>query len=129
MADCRNASGPVDAQANQAGRRLRGLPRVETHADTDRFAAWPRVGAERSLHLDRRRDTGTRRREHREERVTLGVNLLAAVCGKARPDQPMMISQYLRVQIPAARQQRRGTLDIGEQKGERLRGQQPKTSI
>jgi len=41
----------------------------------------------------------------------------------------MMISQYLCVRVPKARQQDRGTLDISEQKGERLRGQQPKTSI
>jgi hypothetical protein len=102
---------------------------VDAHPDTDCFARWPRVGKERPLHLDRRCNAGTRRSEHREERVPLGVNLLAAVRAKARSDQPMMISQYLRVRVPKARQQGRGTLDIGEQKGERLRGQEPKTSI
>ena len=102
---------------------------MNAHADADRFARWPRVGKERPLHLDRRCNAGTRRREHREERVPLSVNLLAAVRAKARSDQPMMISQYIRVRVPKARQQDRGTLDISEQEGERLRGQQPKTSI
>jgi hypothetical protein len=51
------------------------------------------------------------------------------VRGEARPDQPMMIGKYLRVPVAQAHQQRRGALDICEEKGERLRSQQPKASI
>ena len=129
MADCRNPGGPVNAETNEAGFGLPRLAGMNAHADADSFACWPRVGKERPLHLDRRGNAGTRRREHGEERITLGVNLLAAVRGEARPDQPMMIGKYLRVPVAQAHQQRRGALDISEEKGERLRSQQLKTSI
>ena len=129
VADCRNPGSPVNAETNQAGFGPRRLTGMNAHADADLFACWPRVGKKRPLHLDRRGNAGTRRREHGEERITLSVNLLAAVRGEARPDQPMMIGKYLRVPVAQARQQRRGALDISEEKGERLRSQQPKTSI
>ena len=87
------------------------------------------MGQEGPLQVDRRCSAGARRVEHSKERVALGVDLLAAVRGKAGPDQPMMIGKHFRVSVAQARQQRCRTFDIGEEKGERLRGQQPKTSI
>ena len=42
---------------------------------------------------------GARRREHREERVALGVDLLAAMRSEGGPDEPMVIGEDLRVRI------------------------------
>ena len=129
VADGRHPGRPVNAETDQAGVGPRRLTGMNAHPDADPLARWPRVGEERPLHLDRRGDAGTRRREHGEERITLGIHLLAAVRGEARPDQPVMIAKHLRVPVTQAHQQRGGALDISEEKGERLRGQHPGTSI
>jgi hypothetical protein len=72
---------------------------VDAHADADCLADWPWVRNECPLHLDCCSHAGARRREHGEERIALGVDLLAAVRGEGGPDQPMVIREDLRVRI------------------------------
>ena len=129
VSDCRDPRTAVNVETDQSDRRLRRLAGVDAHPDPESFTGWPRIRNERPLHLDSRGHAGARRGEYREERIALGVNLLAAVRGQSRPDQPMMTGENLRVHLPQPPQHRRGTLDVGEQEGERLRGQQPGTSV
>jgi len=70
--------------------------------------------SQRPLHLDRRGYAGARHREHREERITLGVDLPAVMCGELCADKPMMIAEKLGVRRPQAPQHRRRTLDVSE---------------
>ena len=49
-------------------------------------------------------------------------SFLAAMSGQALPDQPVMIGQHPRPRVPQPRHHRGGTLDVGEQERERLRG-------
>jgi hypothetical protein len=76
---------------------------MDAHAHADSSTGRPALRAERPLHIDRRRHTGARRRKDREERVTLGVYLRAAMCRQGRPDQLVMISKDLRVPVPRRR--------------------------
>jgi hypothetical protein len=96
---------------------------VDSHANADRLAGWPGIRNECPLHVDCPGHAGRRRREHREERVALGVDLIAAMRGEGGPDEPMVIGEDLRVRIAEAQKHRRGTLDVGKEEGERLRGQ------
>jgi hypothetical protein len=59
----------------------------------------------------------------REERISLGIDFLAAVSGQTRPDQRVMVGKHLRVAaIPQPPQQRRRALNVGEKKRESLHG-------
>jgi hypothetical protein len=100
VGDCRNPSSTVNVETDKANCCLRRLAGVDAHADANRFASCPWVRNECLLNLDRRGHAGARRRERREQRVALGVNLLAVVCYEAGPDEPMMNRENLRVDIP-----------------------------
>ena len=125
VGDCRDTGSAVDVETDQAGGCLGRLTGVDAHPDPDCLTGWPRVRNERPLHLNRRSHASPRRGEYREERVALRVDLLAAMRGEAGPDQPMVVGENLRVRIAQALQQRRGTLDVSEEKGERLRSHRP----
>ena len=112
----------MNIETDQAGRRPGGLPGVDSHPHANRFTGWPCVRQQLPLHLDRRGNAGARGREHGEERITLGVYLLTVVGGQGIPDEQVMIGQGLGVRVTEALQQRSGALDVGKEKGERLRG-------
>jgi hypothetical protein len=90
-------------------------------ADSD--ASWPRVRQERQLRLDGRSGAGTRRGEHGEERVALGVDFLAVMRRQRQAQEPVVMSQHIRVRVPEPLKHRGGTLDVSEEEGERLGGQ------
>jgi len=96
---------------------------VDAHTDADCPADWPWVRNERPLHLDCRSHAGARRREYGEERIALGVDLLAVMRGEGGPDQPVVIGEDLRVRITEVLKYRCGTLDVSKEEGERLRRQ------
>ena len=113
--------GAMDIQAHQAGGRLRRLTGMHAHPHPDLLPAGPGMCLDGLLHLHHRRHARPRRGEHGEERVSLGVRFPAAVSGQSRPDQRVMVGQYLRVDaFPQAPEQRRRALDVGEQKREGL---------
>jgi hypothetical protein len=64
---------------------------MDAHPNADRLASWPRVRHERPLHLDGGSSAGTRRGEHGEERVTLGVDFLAVVLRQHQTEEPVVI--------------------------------------
>jgi hypothetical protein len=96
---------------------------MDAHANADRLVSWPRVRHERQLHLDGRGGAGTRRGEHGEERVALGVDFLAVVRRQHPTEKPVVIRQDTRVRVSEPLKHRGGTLDVSEEEGERLRGQ------
>ena len=122
--DRRNAGRAVHVQADQADGGLSRLAGMHAHPDADFPAGRPPVRAQRPLHLDRRGDARAGRREDREEGVALGVDLPAVMPVQPGPDDPVVIGEDLRVSIAQALQHRGGTLDVSEEEGERLRGQQ-----
>ena len=123
--DRRDPGRAVHLEADEADRRPRGLAGVDAHADPDVLAGGPGVGPQCALHVDRRGHAGARRREHREERVALGVHLLTVVRVQAGPDDPVVIGQHPGVGVPELPQHRRGALDVGEQERQRLHSRRP----
>src|SRR5271170_5956653 len=116
--------GPVDAEADQAGRaRLRRLTAMDAHAHPDPAALRPRMGGKGALHFDRGGGTSTGRGEHGKKAVSLRAYLLTAVGGERGSDHFEVLGQSLGIHTVAqAGEQGRGPLDVSEQEGERLRG-------
>jgi hypothetical protein len=82
------------------------------------------VGGKGQLGFDDRCRAGAQRGEHREERVALGIPLRPFMGGEPRPNEGVVISEDLGVGVVTeAPEQRRRGLDVGEEEGERLRGQ------
>ena len=102
---------------------------MDAHPHPHPLPGRPRMRPQRPLHLDRRIHTGPRRGEHRENPIALAGDFLAAMRGQGRPDQPVMIGQHPRPRVPQPRRHRGGTLDVGEQERERLRGHSPTLPI
>ena len=93
------------------------LAGVETHADADRAARRPRVLGERTLSGGRSRDGVRRARECDEERIALGVDLVAVVGAERLPEEAAVRLEQLVVTVTRLVQQARGALDVGEQEG------------
>ena len=121
----RDPGRPVHLQPGQPRRCLGGLPVMDAHPDPYHLPGRPRMRQQRPLRLDRRIHTGPRHSEHRENPIPLADDLLAAVRGQGPPDQPVMIGQHPRPRVPQPLRHRGGTLDVGEQECERLRGHSP----
>ena len=121
MRYCCDASAPVYVEADQSHRALGGLARVDSHPHAHAAAFGPGMGGKPSLDLNRGGQALARRCEHREERIALGVHLAAVVDGERGPHQSVVISQHSTVGIAKALQHCCRALDVGEEKGKRLR--------
>ena len=89
---------------------------VESDTDLDIDAVGPSGTGEAALGLDRARRRIPCPREGVEERIALGVDLLAGVCREHRAQNPPMLLQHVRVRLVAEPfQQQRAAFDIGEQ--------------
>ena len=115
-------SGPrVNLEADEASRGLRGLAGVDAHAHAQLLTGGPLVARQGQLHLECCCHTGAGRREDRKEGVALGPLLDAVVGQEAGADEPVVVFEDLGVEVVAeAAQERRRSLDIGEQERQRL---------
>ena len=93
------------------------------------------MGLQGLLHLQHRRYARRRGGEHREKGVPLRIDLPAAVTGKPRPDDRVVVGQHAGVHVLAhPTEQNCRALDIGEKKRERphthsVEGSQPPQPI
>jgi len=92
---------------------------VNAHPDPDGRAGRPFVPGQRLLYLQRAQDGLLRTRERHEERVTLGVYLVASLPRDGLADQAPVLRQYLCVAFPQGLYQPGRTLDIAEEEGDR----------
>ncbi len=94
---------PRRAMHRQAGiglvRRNR-VAGVNAHPHPDPGTVGPVVGGERALHLERAQHSLSGLAERGEERVALGVDLVPAMTGDGRADQPPVLGQHLPVPVP-----------------------------
>ena len=58
-------------------------------------------------------------REGDEERVSLRVDLVAAVSSEGRPQQTLMLAEHLSVAVPQLLDEPRRPLDVREEEGHR----------
>ena len=97
VADRRDPRGPVDVEPDEAAAGLARLAGVEAHPDAIAGVVRPRLGGERALRLDGRRDRRPGAGEDDEERVALGALLDPGVRGERRAqDRPMALAELAR---------------------------------
>ena len=89
------------------------------HSHTHLASLRPWVLAQDPLRLGGGFCSGTRTREDVEERVPLGVDLLAAVARERLAQDASMGGQQFAVQVALVREQLRRAFDVREQKGDR----------
>jgi len=125
MCDSCHSGGTMDPESDEPnGARFRSLTGMNAHPYPDLLTFGPNMFGQGELHLDDRCHTCAGRGEHCEETVTLGTDLFSSVSAKAGTDDPVVIGESLGVRLVSEPlEQRRRALDIGEQKGERFRGQ------
>ena len=102
------------------GARLGG---VYAHPDTHVARFRPLVRRERALCVDRRLHGLVRTPKGKEERVALGVNLLAPVILRRRAKDPPMFGKELAVLCTQPLQELRRSLYVSEEEGEGSRGE------
>ena len=114
----RDAADPRRAVNGEADVAFAGRVRltgVDPDADTHRGAIGPRMIGERALDRDGRRDRVRRAAERDEERVALGVYLLAVVGRERLAHETLLIGQELAVALPPKAFEELGrALDVGE---------------
>jgi hypothetical protein len=97
---------------------------VEAHADAHLDAFRPLLPEQRSLRRGRGLDRRAGAAEDDEERVALGVDLDPAAVGEGGPQEAVVGGEDVPVAVaPEAREQPSRAFDIGEQEGDRARGQ------
>lgn len=99
IGDRRDPSRAVHIKTNQASARLRRLTGVNADPHSHPVRLAPVMRSERSLHLYRRGGAGTGRAKDREERVSLRVDLPAAVGGELPANDLVMLRQELHVGV------------------------------
>ena len=99
MASSRDARRAVHGEADVATALERGLARAEAHANADLSVLRPRVFRERALRVDRSIDSGLRAREDVEERVALGVELVASLGRERRSHDRLVLRESLAVAL------------------------------
>jgi len=114
-----DARRPVDRQADVAVLRDRGLTRVDADSDAELLAVRPFVRHECALGSDGSQDRIPGPRERDEERVALGIDLLAAVRRKRIAKELLMLGEDSAVAVAEALQQLRRSLDVGEEERRR----------
>jgi hypothetical protein len=97
---------------------------VEAHADAHQDAFRPLLPKQRALRRRGRVYGRAGAAEDDEERVALGVDLDSAAVGEGGPQKAVVGREDLPVAIPPkACEQASRAFDIGEQEGDRARGQ------
>src|SRR5204862_3978911 len=94
-----DACRPVDPETHVAVARLLRIAGVDADADADRAILGPRLGRERALRCDGRRDGLPGLLEEHEERVALRPEFAATVRRPGRTCDLAMPSQQLRVPV------------------------------
>jgi hypothetical protein len=77
------------------------------------------LSGEVALRGDGSGDGVLRSRERDEERVALGIDLMAAVGGEGLAQDPLMLRENIAVPRPERLEERGRPLDVGEEKGDR----------
>jgi hypothetical protein len=113
----------VHGQSHVAAGDDGGLAAVQTHAHVHAQRVRPRVRGEGSLGVGRGRHRLSSGREGHEEGIALGVHLVAVVGGERVPQQALVRRQHRRVGLRVPAQELGGTLDVGEEEGDRPAGQ------
>src|SRR5947209_13342835 len=87
-------------------------PGVSRHPDANRMTAGPVMRGQSTLRVDRGMDSRRRIIEGDEERVTLSIDLHAAVFGPNRAQEAMMLGQHSAICLAQRLEQPRRALDI-----------------
>jgi hypothetical protein len=107
--------GPVHREARIAAVARDGLARVKPHANLDLDSGGPLMRAKGELALHRGEERISRARERNEERVALGIDLVAVVSGERRTQQIPMVGEHGRIPAPKLLDEARGALDVREE--------------
>jgi hypothetical protein len=121
VGDGADAGGLVDPEADIPLACSAGLPRVQPHADAHLDAIRPGMAFEGALSVDRARHRVARARERHEERVSLRIDLAAAMCLEALAEDPLVVGQQLAVPVAEPLDELRRSLDVGEEQRDRAR--------
>ena len=119
MAGSHDPGAAVNTEAVVALLRPDRLSCVQAHSHAHLASLRPWVPAQHPLRLGGGLCGGTRSGEDVEERVTLGVDLLAAVARERLAQDASMGGEQLAVQVAQVREQLRRAFDVREQKGDR----------
>ncbi len=122
---CRGDPRPaVDTESDIALTAHRRLARVDAHADTQLSVVGPRMLGEAELARDRAGDGVLGAPEGDEERVSLRVDLVAAVLGERLAEDPLVVGERPTVDVASQLfEQLRGSFDVCEQEGDGADGQ------
>ena len=121
----RDARRAVHLDAHVVARDDQDLAGVDAHAHPD-VTAFPRVGGEGLLGGDGRADGPGGRREGDEDRVALGSERHAALCGGGPGhDVPVRAERLAVGRVADVGEQARRALDVREQEGDDAFGQRP----
>lgn len=110
-----DAGRPMDAEADIALAGGPRLSRVQAHSHAHPQVLGPGVAFERALRIDRARDGIAGTGEGDEERVSLHVDLPAAMCLEAVAEDALMVGEDLVVASPQLLEEPRGALDVSEE--------------
>ena len=118
-----DARGADDVEPEVALLADGGLTGMEPHADTDTLAVRPRVLFVPALRLDGSHGRVARTSEREEERVTLCVDLDAAVGAERLAHDPPVVGNQGGVGVPEPLEQLRRALDVAEHERDRSGGE------
>jgi len=96
----------------------RRLARVDPDADAHLGLRRPRMARERALRVDGGTDRVLRLPKGDEERVALGVDLVATTVLERGSQQPFVVCHHLRVAVSQPAQQLGRSLDVREEEGD-----------
>jgi len=113
---------PHDVEAVVSGLRETGLAGVDADADPHCGVLRPPLGADRSLGLDCRPDSIARPTERVEERVALGVDLVAAGRVEPAPQERVVLLQQPPVVVAELLDKGRRAFDVRKDEGDRSGG-------
>jgi hypothetical protein len=115
MARRADTGGFVDPHPDVAFAADYRLAGVNPHSHLHVRAVGPGVSRKRILCSDGARDGILRARKGNEEGVALGIYLAAVELGERRPEQAMVLLEYVRIAGAESLEQARRPLDVGEE--------------
>jgi len=113
----------VDVDPDIPPGRVHRLSGVEPHAHAHRNTARPSLDDDRPLRVNRSSHRIARASERDEERISLGVDLVAGPRLDSRADQSLVFCEEVCVPVAEGLQEARGALDVGQQERHRPHGQ------
>ena len=117
-----DARAADDVQPRVPFRRPDRFPRVDADAHPHGAALRPGLGRESALDRHRCGNRLRGAREHHEERVTLGINLVALARGNRGPQQGSVDGQHLGISVSEVHRQGGALLHVGVQHREGTAG-------